>query len=39
MREVIQDVYSVLITIPKYYPKELPTVKGVDCRIPKEFHT
>lgn len=39
MGEVIEDVYSVLISISKNYPKVLPTVRELDGRIPKEFHT
>ena len=35
----IVDKYSVEIQIPMSYPNELPLVKEVGGRIPKEFHT
>jgi hypothetical protein len=37
--EEIEDVFSVLITIPDNYPSEIPTVQELDGRIPKDFHT
>jgi hypothetical protein len=37
--KVIEDIYSVLINIPKSYPTELPSVKELGGRIPNDFHT
>lgn len=37
--KVIEDIYSVLIYIPKSYPLEIPSVKELGGRIPKDFHT
>lgn len=36
---VIEDSYRVTITIPMTFPRQLPTVRVTDSRIPRTFHT
>lgn len=37
--ETIEDIYQILVLIPKAYPLKLPLVKEAGGRIPPDFHT
>ncbi|MBI1375137.1 MAG: hypothetical protein GC159_20655 [Phycisphaera sp.] len=38
-REDIADTYRIAIDVPLRFPAEIPTVRSLDDRVPKDFHT
>lgn len=38
-REELVDAYRIAIDVPLRFPVEIPTVRSLDGRVPKDFHT